>query len=66
MSYVPDKSGLELIVSRPLAVTVLCAHYAPEATGEATYVAGLAHGLAARGHTVKVLTAQARGYGSRS
>ena len=53
-------------MSRPLVVTVLCAHDAPGSTGVATYVAGLAQGLAVRGHDVRVLTAHVRGYGSWS
>lgn len=52
-------------MSRPLAVTLLCADDEPEASGAAMYVAGLAQGLAARGHRVKMLTARRRGYGSR-
>ena len=39
-----------------LRVLVLGLNYAPEPTGIAPYTSGLAEGLAARGHQVRVLT----------
>jgi len=42
--------------ARRLRVTILGGHYAPEPTGNAPYTAGLAQGLAARGHDVRVIT----------
>lgn len=39
-----------------LRVTILGGHYAPEPTGNAPYTSGLAKGLAARGHDVRVIT----------
>ncbi|XAS66654.1 glycosyltransferase family 4 protein [Micrococcaceae bacterium Sec5.7] len=40
----------------PLKITILGLHYAPEPSGNAPYTTSLAEGLAARGHTVRVLT----------
>jgi Glycosyl transferase 4-like domain len=42
--------------ARRLRVTVLGGHYFPEPTGNAPYTAGLAQGLAMRGHDVRVIT----------
>ncbi|MFE9956937.1 glycosyltransferase family 4 protein [Micromonospora sp. NPDC005299] len=39
-----------------MRVTILGGHYAPEPTGNAPYTAGLANGLVARGHDVRVIT----------
>lgn len=49
--------GYPRFVSRPrIRVAVLGINYAPEVTGVAPYTTGLATGLAARGHDVRVLT----------
>lgn len=42
---------------RPLRILVIGINYAPEVTGIAPYTAGLAAGLAARGHAVRAITA---------
>lgn len=42
--------------SRRLSVTIVGINYTPEPTGIAPYTAGLAGGLAARGHRVRVVT----------
>jgi colanic acid biosynthesis glycosyl transferase WcaI len=39
-----------------LSITICGMHYAPEHTGNAPYTAGLAAGLVARGHRVRVVT----------
>jgi colanic acid biosynthesis glycosyl transferase WcaI len=41
---------------RPLKITIIGIHYAPEPSGNAPYTAGLAAGLSRRGHRVKVIT----------
>jgi colanic acid biosynthesis glycosyl transferase WcaI len=41
---------------RPIRVAILGINYAPEPTGVAPYTTGLARGLTARGHDVRVLT----------
>ena len=43
--------------SRPLRITILSLHYAPEPTGNAPYVSSLAEELTARGHEVRVICA---------
>lgn len=40
----------------PLKITIVSINYAPEVTGIAPYTTGLAEGLAARGHRVRVIT----------
>jgi glycosyltransferase involved in cell wall biosynthesis len=45
-----------LVPVRRLRITILGGHYAPEPTGNAPYTAGLAQGLAGRGHDVRVIT----------
>lgn len=44
------------IVQEPVKVVILGINYAPENTGIAPYTTGMAAGLAARGHQVRVLT----------
>ena len=41
---------------RNLRITILALNYSPEPTGNAPYTASLAEGLAARGHSVHVIT----------
>lgn len=43
---------------RPLKVTILGVNYAPERSGIAPYTTGVARGLAALGHDVRVLTSR--------
>lgn len=43
-------------MSRKLRITLMGINYAPETTGNAPYTTGLAEGLAAEGHDVRVIT----------
>lgn len=43
-------------MERPLRISIIGAHYAPEPSGNAPYTTGIAEGLAVRGHEVTVHT----------